>query len=328
MSENNKISIIVPVYNVEKYIERCIVSIISQDYENFELILINDGSTDRSPEIIEEWVKRDSRIKAIHTENNGVSAARNIGVERASGEYISFIDSDDYIEKDMFSVLNYQMTIHSADIGICNFFFEKYINDKRVRIPFNKETDSDIYLYDNCDGMKALITNKFDNGPCNKIFKKELFRNVQFPIGKKFEDLYTVYKLFANSNKSIYISQPLYIYYQNNEGFMLKNFNVHKLDRITASEERLKFIEKEYPQLSEAAFASCINEKMAAVNDCIRHNGQEKYIIDIKSKIKEERKLLFVNSYISTKRKSLALLLCMTTWGYKSFVKIVEHLRR
>ena len=209
-----KLSIIVPVYNVEKYIRRCIDSISNQSFEDFELLLIDDGSTDNSGKICDEYAKKDKRIVCIHQENSGVSAARNKGLDIAKGDYIGFVDSDDYIHKDMYKELIYHLEENNADVSICSIIltFENYAKPKentgKVQVFCGKKT-----CYEN------LLLNNFGFFVYNKIFKRDLCGQVRFNIKMKIaEDAYFNYLTWKYIDKVVKIEKALYFYVQERDG--------------------------------------------------------------------------------------------------------------
>lgn len=193
------ISIIVPIYNVDNYLEKCIDSILNQALEEFELVLVNDGSTDNSGAICDKYSNKDERVKVIHKKNGGVSSARNVGIKNANGDYIGFVDPDDYVDIDMYKKL-YELCIKSnSDIAICKLGRE--INGNII----NKSDDEGLLELNNLEGMRELFKGElYRFSLCNKLFNKKCFENIKFPEGRIHEDLSTTYKLFANSNKSIY----------------------------------------------------------------------------------------------------------------------------
>lgn len=240
------ISVIVPVYNTEKYLAKCIESIISQTCCNLEIILIDDGSTDNSGKMCDEYSLKDKRIKVVHKNNGGLSDARNTGIKIASGKYLSFIDSDDYIEKNMYEYLIKNMKENNADIGICGWYLVKgkdisICKFKSGKIVLNTEECID-YL---------LSNNSFDNFMCNKIFKKDLFKSIEFPVGKKLEDLATLYKVINFSNKIFMESIPLYYYVLHENSITSKLHN--QIDENVFNEYiiRKDNLLKMYPNLKE-----------------------------------------------------------------------------
>ena len=219
------ISVIVPVYNSERFIRRCIYSILMQTYINFELIIINDGSTDNSLRICREYQKKDNRIKIYNQKNMGLSCARNAGIKMAEGTYISFVDSDDYIHPKFLEYLYIALISSNSDISMCyhiKSFFSSDLLCKKKYKELKSETIS---------GMDAVMKYADEDAfyyvcPCNKLYKKELFENLKFPEGKISEDCYLLFNILLLS-KSISITyQKLYFYYQNRKSIMHTNMYI------------------------------------------------------------------------------------------------------
>ncbi len=319
-----KISIIVPVYKVEKYIHKCIDSILSQDFTDFEVILVDDGSPDNCGKICDEYASKDSRVKVIHKENGGLSSARNAGIDIATGDYIGFVDSDDYISADMYSKMYISAVENSADIVACNLVHEYERTEKKpnkLKV-FSKE-QNDLIL-DNYKGMECLLLRRyFDNAAWNKLYLRALFTGVRFPEGRLFEDIFTVYKLFSKASKVIYIHDPLYYYLQRYESIMGQKFSNKKLDRIHASFERYNFISLNYPSLSELAYARYIDETMAAINDCIRSKGDLTLVKDYVNELVKGYRKIVNNTYIDNKRKKMLMLLRLNFSIYRMVVNIL-----
>ena len=188
-----KVSIIVPVYNVEKYIEQCIQSLRTQSLRDIEIILVDDGSSDNCPMLCDKYTRIDKRIKVIHKQNGGLSSARNEGLNICQGDYIGFVDSDDWIDKYMYERLYNLCEERNADIGVCNFFRNE--NNRTVE----KEVITEL---NNIEGMRELFRgNLYRFSACNKLFKKSCFKNIIFPEGRVHEDLSTTYKVFAMLEK-------------------------------------------------------------------------------------------------------------------------------
>ena len=274
MNDNNDelISIIVPVYNVSEYLEECLISIINQSYKNIEIICINDGSTDNSLEILESFQKKDNRIIIINQINKGLSAARNTGLDIAKGKYIGFVDSDDYIDLDMFKMLYESIKKYNTDISICNYYYllgeEKYIyyeSDKDDLIN-NKED----YLYE------LLYDCKIQNYVWSRLYKKELFDNVRFPVGTVFEDIYISTCLLDKINSAYYISNPLY-YYRRREKSITSNLSIDGIcDAVYNSYERYLIIRKEYPKLDDINVYSMISWLNIQYN-CFKEVSNDNY---------------------------------------------------
>ncbi len=249
MDRQELISVIVPVYNVEKYLRRCIDSIINQTYKNLEIILVDDGSPDSSGAICDEYAKKDSRIKVIHKENSGLSGARNAGIDAATGEYISFIDSDDYVNKDFCMILYKNIKADNSDICICGFehvtepgsFIEKNAKEtistkQKLR---GKQIISDYMMkvrYENMDGYWAIA--------CNKLYKANLFSNIRYPIGRLHEDEFVIHNLLDNTDFVSVLSDKLYYYTQRPDSIMGKKSSFKHIDKAKALIERADFLKR------------------------------------------------------------------------------------
>lgn len=238
------ISIIVPVYNVEKYLERCINSIINQTYKNLDIILVNDGSTDNSGKICDEFNFKDNRIQVIHKTNGGLSDARNAGLEIAKGEYIGFVDSDDYIALDMFETLYNLTQKYSAEISILSFY-EMY-NGKLISVRDSKKLEQ----MDKIEAIKELlIDTKIQSYAWNKLFKKSLFENLKFPTDKNFEDIATTLLLFEKANKIVLLEEPKYYYLRRDDSIVgVRNYKTYK-DYLDVIYNKYLYLDGKYQEL-------------------------------------------------------------------------------
>ena len=201
------ISIIVPVYKVEPYLRQCVDSILNQTYRDIEVLLIDDGSPDRCGEICDEYARKDQRIRVFHTENKGLSTARNLGLKEAKGEYIGFVDSDDWIEPDMYEVLLRKMQETEADIGVCGLWYE-HKNRREVA----KDVVDRVFADE--ESIKALVFNHIKNYVWNKLYRRDTWNDIAFPEGHVFEDVATTYKTILNVETVMSCSRPLYHYRQ------------------------------------------------------------------------------------------------------------------
>ena len=220
------LSIIVPIYNVEQYLDRCIQSILNQTYQNLEIILVDDGATDCSGAIADSYAAKDKRIKVFHKENGGLSDARNYGLEHITGDYILFIDSDDFIVNIMCERLITVASSNNADIVSCNYYI--YRGDDDISI-HTMSVQDDKRTFTGMDMLRyyLLKTEPFDlNVVWNKIFKLDLFNGVEpvrFPKGRVQEDNFTIFRLFLNANSIVTVNEPLY-YYVQRAGSIMANF--------------------------------------------------------------------------------------------------------
>lgn len=236
---NPTISVIVPIYNVEKYLGKCIESIINQTYSNLEIILVDDGSPDNCGDICDYYASKDRRIKVIHKENGGLSDARNAGLDFAKGEYINFIDSDDYINKGFYEVLINLVISNNADIAQCAFL-KVYENDNTNTNPLVNEK---ITVLNNIEALNNLFNDYYVTTSVvwNKLYRKELFTEIRFPKGKIHEDEFTTFKVLFKSKKVVTTSKPLYYYLQRSNSIMGENFNVKRLDFLEAYSSQISF---------------------------------------------------------------------------------------
>ncbi len=237
VNEDKKISVIVPVYNVEKYLKRCVDSILSQKYKNLEIILVDDGSKDQSGRICDEYLEKDNRIKVIHKVNGGLSDARNAGIDIATGDYLAFVDSDDFIASDMYTFLINSINKTRAKIAICNKKYF-YANEKITLKPINYVTETVMSSYEALKKLNQL--DQIDVSMCDKLFEKTLF-------GKKSEDSFVCYKLFYMAKELIYMPETFYFYFQRS-GSITDGVNFNR-DVLDAAQQQIAFFNEKYPSL-------------------------------------------------------------------------------
>ncbi|SKB64054.1 Glycosyltransferase involved in cell wall bisynthesis [Lachnospiraceae bacterium] len=254
MTEQNMqkplISVIIPVYHVDKYLGRCLNSILDQTYENLELIVVDDGSDDKCPEICDSFAEKDSRIIVIHKENGGVADARNCGLSKASGEFITFVDPDDYINKNMYDDMMHKLFENNADIVMCDF---KYVYEDDV-VSEISDHPSDVNV-DIISGSDALYQSysSYKNGVLysvlwNKICRRELYEDLVFPTGRIYEDEARVFMILYKAAKIAYIDHPYYFYHQHRQSIVGKRWNQTNLQLLDAYIDKLEFYgrKKEY----------------------------------------------------------------------------------
>lgn len=235
------ISIIVPCYNTEDYMEQCLDSLIHQSYKNLEIIIVNDGSTDDTDAKIQPYLS-DDRIKYIIQENKGLSGARNTGLDIMKGEYVCFIDSDDFIHKDYVKTLYENLIKTDADISICDFLL--YYDDAPVDIEtLPVEETLDVKSRD--EGMDCINTNYRYILAWNKLYKAYIFDNIRYPLGKLHEDEFVAHHIFYKTNKSVFTSRKLYSYRQGRKDSIMSNITVKNFnDAVEALDDRIKFYRK------------------------------------------------------------------------------------
>ena len=212
-------SIIIPVYKVEEYIHKCLDSVVCQSYDNFECIVIDDGSPDNCGRICDEYAMLDRRFNVIHQKNSGVSSARNVGIENSRGEYLLFVDSDDWIEKETLELLYKEIFKNKPDVIVFGY----------TEVSETIETDYPVEEINDIEKIKdKFISDEWRNFACNKCFSRRLFSNVMFPKGQAYEDLFTIPRVINNANRISIIKHVLYNYNQNNINSITKNTNSKK----------------------------------------------------------------------------------------------------
>ncbi|WP_426355796.1 glycosyltransferase [Latilactobacillus sakei] len=239
------ISIVIPCYNVEKYIEKCIYSIIGQDYNNFEIILVDDGSTDETLELITKLSYLDDRIKVIHQDNKGRSIARNKGIALSKGEYITFVDSDDYVAPTYLSDLMFGIN-KGADISMVNkILVQEGGGNKNSKI----NRSGDYHIYNTRDGIKAVLLQKPDNEIWGKIYRSELLTSESFPRGKIFEDLFATLYIMSKAKTIIHYEVEDYYYVQREDNTINSKFTKNKMDILDMGKKISTYIIQIYPDL-------------------------------------------------------------------------------
>ena len=238
------ISVIIPVYKVEKYLCRCVDSVLEQTYTNMEIILVDDGSPDNCPVMCDEYARQDSRVKVIHQENSGLSGARNAGIDMAQGQWLAFVDSDDYLAEDFLSRLYEACVSTGSDMSVCRW---EYVRGETIpehgtgetRVYTGREMLANLYVPDGAYFVVAW----------NKLYRKELFEDIRYPLGRIHEDEATTYRIYDKVKKAAYVDRSLYGYFVTPVS-ITRGFNPKRMDWVTAVAERLDFFEqKGYTEL-------------------------------------------------------------------------------
>lgn len=235
------VSVLVAVYNVKDDLKRCMKSIIGQTYTELEIIVVDDGSTDGSADICDEYKNKDSRVRVIHKENGGLSSARNVGIENATGDYVLMVDSDDYMLPNMIEIMLSTIKEHNADICICG----AYENQPDNTVELHK-----VHVYDKAEAMKQILTDKISSQTWNKLIKRSCIGDVKFPIGMVAQDMSVMHLFFYQAETIISISDKLYVYITERPT-STTNINRKKvkssLDRAIHSQHRYEFAIQYYP---------------------------------------------------------------------------------
>lgn len=282
------ISIIVPIYKVEKYLERCVESLRNQTYGHLEIILVDDGSPDSCSAICDDYARKDNRIRVIHQDNRGLSGARNAGIDIAEGEYIAFVDSDDYVAPDYIRALYELLKESGCAIAQCRFTYVQgepvqEVGDRSFRIYRGESLMEQLY------GPEEEAT--YFVVAWNKLYRRELFEKIRYPEGRIHEDEATTYLLFHEANKLAFLNRALYGYYTENTGSITACFSRKRLQWLLAHEERISFLEeKGYEQLLPGAYRklcdACITFYFRCTGDVEDGAGIRR---ELKERLKEYR---------------------------------------
>lgn len=244
------VSVVIPVYNVEKYLCRCINSVLAQSYRNLEIILVDDGSTDNSPAICDAFVKKDIRIKVFHKKNGGLSDARNYAYQYISGEYVTFIDSDDWVDRFYIENLYHAIKMDDSDIS-CSWFinvFDESKKDNGVNDLF------DYHCFSNIEAMKKMLfQDGIETSAWGKLYKANLIKYYKYPVGKLYEDIPVTYQCIKHSKKIGVIKNVDYFYFQRPNSIQNTNFTLKKLDGIRNLQELIENCKRDFPMLENAA---------------------------------------------------------------------------
>lgn len=265
------ISVIIPVYNVEKYLSECLDSVINQTYKNLQIILVDDGSTDSSGKICDVYAEKDNRITVVHQKNAGAGAAKNTGLDLVKGDYFSIIDSDDYIELDMYEKMVTSLEKYNSDIAQC-LFRNVFVNDSfdrkyKIKGNYPKVLTSKSFLKEYLYDWKYAIF-------WNKLFKSSLLKEIRFPVGRKIDDEFFTYKLVCSAKKVVNIDDILYNYRMRKTSVMNENDSDRLIyDRIDCFIERYNYISNVYPSLKKN-YNLKLYDDLIYFKDSVRDNGK------------------------------------------------------
>ncbi|WP_086313933.1 hypothetical protein A5821_001482 [Enterococcus sp. 7F3_DIV0205] len=320
-----KISIIVPVYNVERYLRKCVDSILNQTFTDIEVILVDDGSTDSSGEICDEYVLQDQRVQVIHKENGGLSDARNTGIESARGEYLGFVDSDDYIALDMYELLFNNIQKEAADLAICGIY-DVYENKEPL-----KKTQEYMVL-DKVAAMKLILEAKIVSvHAVNKLYKKNIFDQIRYPVGMITEDAAVILSILENTKKVVIDTQQKYYYYHRANSISSNRFSKKDLDTIQVWKENESYIEKHYPELAYVAHTRVcwayftVLDKM--MNSKIADEDKQKQK-EIVSFLRDNFSFVIKNIYFTRNRKISMVALRIAVPLYRKISLLEENHRK
>lgn len=296
----NKVSVIIPIYNVEKYLPKCIESIINQTYQNLEIILVNDGSTDTCPQICEDYAAKDNRIKVIHKKNGGLSDARNAGYELVTGDFIAFVDSDDLISKNFYKDLMKIANEENADIVECGIF--RFKDEKELQ---NIEFESTLEKFDTEKALESLMKEQLKQVVWNKLYKTKIVDNLLFEKGKIHEDEFWTYQVFARANKIVKTSTPLYFYRQQEDSIMAEKYSIRRLSGLEAREKRIEFMKNNFPNLTNLAVRTFWHSAFNNYQAIVRNSNVDIDFTYRKSILEKIKKNIKPENYVDWKKKEI-----------------------
>ncbi|SCZ79715.1 glycosyltransferase [Pseudobutyrivibrio xylanivorans] len=295
------ITVIVPIYNVEKYIHKCVDSILNQTYSNLEIFLVDDGSPDGCPQICDEYAQKDSRIKVIHKKNGGLSDARNVAIDVMTGKYVTFVDSDDYLSLDCIESMYNALVSNDADLAVCNY---AYITEDNQIINHPK-CSGKIEVFGQEEALYELLdSRKYSNSAWGKLYRADYFEDVRYPFGKIYEDVPTTYKLFMKADKVAYVEQTNYFYLYNIKAISKQAFKPQRMDAVYFAEDMVKVILKKYPGLKNVSNRRLFDSYCTVLDIITKDNEYYKEVKDKYDSLKW-KVLLDVKSGIRRKVKAL-----------------------
>ncbi len=316
------ISVIIPVYNAEKYLNDCIESVLKQTYKNLEIFLVDDGSPDRSGEICDEYAKKDGRIHVIHKENGGVSSARNCVLKLIKGEYVGFIDSDDFIEENMYEVMFSNLQSEDADIAVCGFVKNFNNGDKQYDNEFHtKEIFEGKNLLD-----EFLTDEKIGSHSCNKLFKTELFQGIIYPMGRVYEDIAIMHEIFCRAQKVVCLPDNLYNYNIHDGSLSFSQNSRWAYGLFQAFADRVDYIYDNNLDVSQKTFDTCLSKACGfAISGVIMWKKSQAADVEFIKKaqrfLKKYRKQIRKNKQINLRRKVKAITIIKALWLFKIIYK-------
>ena len=267
------VSVIVPVYNVAQYLDRCLNSLVMQTHSNIEILLVDDGSTDGSGELCDQWQRRDHRIRVFHKPNGGLSDARNHGMERASGDYICFLDSDDWYGLRFVEVLLGALLETGSDVAECDYVCTDGSDPAPDIIP----TAYDPAVFEGNECFLRFLTEDFFVSVCTKLYRRNLLENQPFRTGVYHEDEFWTYRVFSKARKVCRVRYTGYYYYQRQGSIVHTSPSYKRLsDAFDAAKERMDFIERQYPQYASVGYTKAMSTCMYLYNKAERGDFPEK----------------------------------------------------
>lgn len=314
------VSIIIPVYNVEEYLKDCVNSVITQTYSDLQIILVDDGSTDSSGQICDCFAEKDKRIQVIHKQNGGLSDARNVGTAVASGEFVFYIDSDDYLEEDAIESLVEKQSEYGSQIVIGNYYYT-YSDHEDCSKPLYAE----VMCLKRGEAMEAIVTGKIQNFAWGKLIQTDIAKKFQFPNGKLFEDSYWAHLVLNDAEKIVVINKPIVHYRQRNNSISY-TFSINRLDILEGWLTRKTFLEDNYPELVSAFMKNVANQYLEIAWLVLTRMKQQKRLAF--QKLREYNKKMQLQCYVDGLQKNLICKLNCSAFLYSITVIFIRLKRK
>ena len=300
-----KVSIVIPVYNTAKYIDGCLESCLAQDFDDYEVVLIDDGSSDGSSEKCDEWAKKDSRVKAFHFENGGAATARNRGIDNSTGEYICFVDSDDKVEKNYLSYLYSLIEETGADISVCghiDVYGEKIKKEESF-------SDKKREIFTGREAMESLLYQRlFISAPWGMMSARKIWNEVRFPDGRRVEDVATIYREFSAAEKVVYGYENLYRHYMWADSTIYTTYSEKNREYLRHCHDMVKYVCEKYPACRNSGY----HRLFSACFQILSETGKEKenagFLKALYGDIKKVRKTVLFDKKARIRNRAAALL--------------------
>lgn len=320
MKMNSLISIIVPVYNVVEYLDKCMESLLFQTYTNIEIVVVNDGSTDKSYEKCLEYSRKDDRIKLYDKENGGLSDARNYGIKKATGEYVTCVDSDDYVDSDYIEYLYELICKYGTDVSVAQ---HRVVGNDFVK-DFGNQGDE--VLTDKECISRMLYHDVIDTSAWAKLYRRDMFDDILYPVGKLFEDISTTYKLFIKSGKVAVGYESKYNYVYRKTSIVNSKFNIKKLELMEMTDLMAKEVEEKYPDLKRAIIRRQVYSRISTLNQLVSVDGEyASKVNEIIAYIKSRAKIVITDKQAPMRDKIAIILLSVSYKLYKFTWKCVSR---
>lgn len=317
--EHNKalVSIIVPVYNVERYVGRCLESLIHQSYTNLEIIVVNDGSTDNSLSVCEKYAKKDNRIKVVTQNNRGLSGARNIGLRNCTGEFVTFVDSDDWIHCNMVEYLYHALLRYNTEISLCASLrvSEEQISDKKY-----EEIDGLVYTRD--EFMQLFLNGTF-TACWSRLFRRDVLSGFEFPEGLNCEDYIYMYEAIRRTNSVVGFSLPLYYYYVRENSIVNESFSLKKFDQYYSAKKLYELVKIHTPEYTELSVTRLAGAIISLLSSSRLHIGYEDKEVELTSFLRKNHQLFVFNSQLYYKQRIVLFFYMLPKKLSKLLLKLV-----